>query len=333
MKLSYGKILITTAVLAMLPVFVISAIGLRKYLQVKNSHPEIEPPEFLLIPEKNIKLGDTVTVESLLKCPWHRYPVNTSLEVCKKAQLLDKTKIKLKSAGWGHWTWKTISKIQPYRLGEINGKLKIILNKAPKGEMNQINNAIPSFTVLPLDIKDSNKLALASHIDPSARIGKKWLFLALSIFILTLILLTIFYINRKRHKEPVILPPWVTALSQLLELRKKIEENKTDGPSYTARLTDIVRNYLEKRFSLHAPTQTTSEFLADLDKENSPLEYEHRSFLREFMVAADLVKFAKLPADLQVLENAMDKAEYLINSTIPQEESKQNNHNPLTNNK
>lgn len=326
MKLPYGKILITTAVLAALPVLVISAIGIRKYLKVKNSHPQIEQPKFLLIPEENIKLGDIVVAQVLLKCPWHRYPVNASLKLCEKAQTLDENQIRLKSVGWGHWTWKIICKIQPYRTGEITGEFKIILNKAPKEKINQINNAIPKFTALPLDIKNSTKLTLASHISRSGRIGKKWLFLALSIFILTAILLAILYFNKKRHKGVIILPPWVIALSQLRELRKNFEENKTEGLFYTAKLTDIVRDYLEKRFALHAPTQTTSEFFTDLDKDNSPLEYEHRSFLREFMAAADLVKFAKFPADLQVLENAMDKAEYLINSTMPQKQSKQNNH-------
>ena len=119
--------------------------------------------------------------------------------------------------------------------------------------------------------------------------------------------------------ESLVLPPWVLALSLLHELRSALTNHKVKGQICISRLTDIVRDYLEQRFNIHAPSQTTHEFLKDLDKSDSPLELEHKQFLRDFLTAADMVKFAKLPADQTLLENAMNKAEQLVQSTTPDE--------------
>ena len=56
-------------------------------------------------------------------------------------------------------------------------------------------------------------------------------------------------------------------------------------------LSGIVRRYLENRFGLHSPEQTTDEFLEDLAR-SPDLERAHRDLLRDFLRGADLVKFA-----------------------------------------
>jgi len=56
-------------------------------------------------------------------------------------------------------------------------------------------------------------------------------------------------------------------------------------------LSGIVRRYLEDRFGLHSPEQTTDEFLDGLA--SSPdLRRDHQDLLHEFLRGADLVKFA-----------------------------------------
>jgi hypothetical protein len=62
-------------------------------------------------------------------------------------------------------------------------------------------------------------------------------------------------------------------------------------------LSGIVRRYLEDRFGLHSPEQTTDEFLDDLSR-SPDLARAHQELLREFLEGADLVKFAhRLPDD------------------------------------
>ena len=71
-------------------------------------------------------------------------------------------------------------------------------------------------------------------------------------------------------------------------------------------VSEITRAYLEDRFGLKAPDQTTEEFLADLPK-NAVLDERHKESLAGFLTGCDLVKFAKFePArtDLEALHAA-----------------------------
>ncbi len=71
-------------------------------------------------------------------------------------------------------------------------------------------------------------------------------------------------------------------------------------------VSEITRAYLEERFGLRAPDQTTEEFLADLSK-NAELDERHKESLAGFLTGCDLVKFAKFePArtDLEALHAA-----------------------------
>lgn len=71
-------------------------------------------------------------------------------------------------------------------------------------------------------------------------------------------------------------------------------------------VSEITRSYLEERFGLKAPDQTTEEFLADLPK-NAELDERHKESLAGFLTGCDLVKFARFEparADLEALHAA-----------------------------
>jgi hypothetical protein len=62
--------------------------------------------------------------------------------------------------------------------------------------------------------------------------------------------------------------------------------------AFYTRLTSILRRYIEERFALSAPKQTTREFLESV-QQASQLTPAHRTMLGKFLSAADLVKFAR----------------------------------------
>ena len=71
-------------------------------------------------------------------------------------------------------------------------------------------------------------------------------------------------------------------------------------------VSEITRSYLEERFGLRAPDQTTEEFLADLPR-NAVLDERHKESLAGFLTGCDLVKFARFEparADLEALHAA-----------------------------
>ena len=64
-----------------------------------------------------------------------------------------------------------------------------------------------------------------------------------------------------------------------------------DPERFCTALSEIVRVYLEERFRIRAPEQTTEEFLEDTRK-NAILDQKHRELLANFLAQCDLVKFA-----------------------------------------
>ena len=126
---------------------------------------------------------------------------------------------------------------------------------------------------------------------------------------------------QKKEKKTKPLTPWALALLKLHSLNDSFGSGKLNAVKCISNLTDIVRNYLEDRFYIHAPRQTTEEFLSNMENWNSPLDNKDRNFLREFMTSADMIKFAKFEASKTQIETAIARAEQLVDGTIPDEEN------------
>jgi len=86
---------------------------------------------------------------------------------------------------------------------------------------------------------------------------------------------------------------------------------------YYYRLSDIVRQYIERRFDLHASRETTAEFLADM-RNQSLLSEEHKGFLRTFLEAADMAKYACYQPDPAETQAVLDSARTFIVSSAHQ---------------
>ena len=70
-------------------------------------------------------------------------------------------------------------------------------------------------------------------------------------------------------------------------------------------ISAIVRKYLEDRYELHAPDLTTEEFL-ELSAKSHQLSNEHRKLLSDFLMQADLVKFAGVRVSETEIERSRD---------------------------
>lgn len=124
-----------------------------------------------------------------------------------------------------------------------------------------------------------------------------WLLLALAIL---LVIGGVFYYLKKRKKaEPVFsfkpklkLKPWEIALTELEKLRAKKLWQQGQIKLYYTELTDILRRYLEARFSILAMESTSAEILHDL-LAKPELERAHWDQLGQVLMLADMVKFAK----------------------------------------
>lgn len=86
----------------------------------------------------------------------------------------------------------------------------------------------------------------------------------------------------------------LTLLEQTLE---RLEGTKSLMQPATARefgiaASEVIRNYIEKRFNVIATQRTTEEFLQTLLQSSNEVLARHRSLLAEFLQQCDFVKFA-----------------------------------------
>lgn len=136
-----------------------------------------------------------------------------------------------------------------------------------------------------------------------------WLWLA----IVLLIILFIIGIRRYRSQGGSLIGkktapnPYDVAMQRLENLKsRKLWEQGMEKEYFTL-LTDILREYLEKRFGINAMEMTTRQIIDSLS--SNPDVKEKRSYMREILDVADFVKFAKvrpLPSDnITAFDNAV----------------------------
>jgi hypothetical protein len=103
-------------------------------------------------------------------------------------------------------------------------------------------------------------------------------------------------------------------LDALLYGPRPSSEDAAAVDAFYVTLSGIVRRYLEDRFGLHSPEQTTDEFLEDLSR-SPDLERGHQELLQEFLVGADLVKFAHRIPDADGLNASVGLAQRFLEET------------------
>jgi hypothetical protein len=104
-------------------------------------------------------------------------------------------------------------------------------------------------------------------------------------------------------------------------LRKLAEEKLVEQgkiKEFYEKLSICLRQYIEDRFRLRAPEQTTEEFLEELKKSNI-LEPGYKQELKNFLEHCDLVKFAKYQPTNEQINHSLTMAEQFVDNTKSQE--------------
>ncbi len=140
-----------------------------------------------------------------------------------------------------------------------------------------------------------------------------YILVSLGIAILAIVII---YIIRKRKKsEPVFkapppqrIPAHQLALDALESLRYKKLWQQGEIKKYHTELTDIIREYLFSKFSIHALEYTSDEIMEAVH--GTPANDQAKDKLHQTLQMADMVKFAKMkPLPLEhdgSLNNAID---------------------------
>lgn len=159
-----------------------------------------------------------------------------------------------------------------------------------------------------------------------ARIPATWLEILAGISLLALILAIsyLFILYRKKRRlqpVPVFKPrvpvglPHRIALDELERLQTKKLWQQGRIKEYHTELTEIIRRYIENRFSISAFEMTSFEILDSIDRTN--LTTACREKLESILTLADYVKFAKKRPLANDHERSFVQAMDFVRETIP----------------
>jgi hypothetical protein len=95
------------------------------------------------------------------------------------------------------------------------------------------------------------------------------------------------------------------ARKQLQALKQRIQTE--NGYTFSIKISDVLRSFIEHHFSINAVRQTTNEFLIEASK-NSHFDLAQQERLRHFLLTCDSIKFARANAGVRENETLFEQA-------------------------
>lgn len=179
-------------------------------------------------------------------------------------------------------------------------------------------------SVLPADMKDINDIKEAVPF-PN--------YLPLLISALVLLAASLLFIGfriikkfkKQRAIEQPLPPPWIQALAAIenIPVQEWLAKGAIKKFYYT--LSEILKQYLERRFGFNAVEQTTTEIIHNLKQ----LRIASSDDFRKFFNHADLVKYAKFSPPDEELKGTVKVVRNLIEKTKPEENQKEVRNNEI----
>ncbi len=127
--------------------------------------------------------------------------------------------------------------------------------------------------------------------------------------------------KRKRNGDNVLIikiPAHQQAFDELNALVSEKLVEKGEIKEFYHKISDIMRRYIENRFSIRAPELTTEEFLINIQTEND-FDNTHKILLKNFLTLCDLVKFARHQPQTEDIQKTFDSCKEFILGTHEKE--------------
>lgn len=230
------------------------------------------------------------------------------------------------SLGGGRVRWQERFRLSPVKPGELSLALSPLRFRSSSDaeHWNEVAwRPIPvqvSTEVYRPDLSELRDIAPPEELPPapSWTVPLTWTGLAI---VSVLLLLSGWTLLRRRGSRNPPLPPGEWALRELARVGLPAEATEWGIEQFYTRLSDVLRRYLELRYHLPAPEQTTAEFLEEM-RRSPQLQPEQQAVLRQFLERCDLVKFARAQPSLNECREAAEMARAFVEQTASDDESK-----------
>ena len=182
--------------------------------------------------------------------------------------------------------------------------------------------ALPPFVLQARELTAEEKTAAGnfeesaplSALEPRKSPSPWWLVAILAAAAVSVLLWRLFW-RKKPLPAALPKPAWDVALARLHELRLRNLPMQGQTERYYVDLSAILRYYVEDRFGLRAPEQTTPEFL-DIAAQSGLLTEGQQEFLALFLRHSDRVKFARHEPCVVEMEERLAEAEQFVQDTV-----------------
>lgn len=215
--------------------------------------------------------------------------------------------------------------VSAYDSGEFHAGPMLLFFKNSSGTVDSLlSNEVPVLVnTLNVDTTKPFKPIKAPLEVPYS--WKEFLYYLIPLAILLLLLIGGYLLWKKyKNKKPDTYvrpkpkdPAHIWARKELKKLEEEKLWQKGELKLYYTKLTDILRMYLEYRFSWMALESTTEEIAAEIG--DFPINDVAKKLLLETLRNADLVKFAKMQPLQDVNMKSMEQAFNFIEVTAPTE--------------
>ena len=201
-------------------------------------------------------------------------------------------------ADGGRLHWQQTFILEPLQVKEVPLPIaRIRFRSGPDAEWQEMAwKPFPiqvTTEIMSADLSELRDPTGVEHL-PTGSAGPRlwpWLLTAGSVVLGGLALAGWWYFRRRpAAAQPT--PPHEWALRELARLEDPCQPANGDVERYHALISDVVRRYLELRFAVRAPEQTTHEFLESLQR-SSPVPPTEQELLKELFQRCDLAKFAR----------------------------------------
>ena len=149
-----------------------------------------------------------------------------------------------------------------------------------------------------------------------------WTVAAIAGGALAVLSLSGFLIYRRRKAAGTVsavrIPAHEIAYEELSNLVSQDLIEKGEIKRFYQGISDILRRYIENRFGLAAPEQTTEEFLNSL-RDSTGIIAQYKSLLQNFLSGCDLVKFAEHRPSAEDIQLMFDSCKAFIAGTEEEE--------------
>lgn len=211
--------------------------------------------------------------------------------------------------------------LMSYELGDHgvwSGHVAVVQADGQRSEVDLPELSLHVESILPAEGEERRGPKGLAHW-PRAPLTRIFMVLGLVAILAILISLLVLWWMRRRARPttlPAPIPPHEKALLALAALEQRTAFATADPEVFFVEVSIIVRHYLEERFALRAPEQTTEEFIRAAAS-SQLLRLEHQQLVEAFLLECDLVKFARHRPGADRMQQALGAAYRLVRETIP----------------